>query len=108
MGLLLMAIGMCGMNYIESFHYINILFLSFVGVGWAAIAVNVVPILVNGAKPKEVSRLVGYYSVMSNISLILAPAISGVVLEYFSYQALYYFLAALLLISVMILLFYKD
>ena len=108
MGLLLMAIGMCGMNYIESFHYINILFLSLVGVGWAAIAVNVVPILVNGAKPKEVSRLVGYYSVMSNISLILAPAISGVVLEYFSYQALYYFLAALLLISVMILLFYKD
>lgn len=108
LGLLLMAIGMCGLNYIGTFHYINILLLSLIGVGWAAIAVNVVPILVNGARPKEVSRLVGYYSVMSNISLIIAPAISGIILEYFSYQMLYYVLAAFLLISVIILLFYKD
>ena len=107
-GLLLMAIGMFGMNYLESFHYVNVLLLALIGVGWAAIAVNVVPILVNGARPKEVSRLVGYYSVMSNISLIMAPAISGVILEYLSYQVLYYFLVGLLLVASVILIFYKD
>lgn len=107
-GLLIMAIGLGAMNYLVSFHYVSILFFCLIGIGWAAIAVNVVPILVTGARPKEVSKLVGYYSVMSNISLIIAPAVSGVILEYLSYRALYYFLAALLIVSAVILVFYKE
>ena len=107
-GLIAMATGLLAMSFFTTFHYITIIFFAIIGVGWAAIAVNIVPILVYGAAPKEVSRLVGYYSVMSNISLILAPTVSGIVLEYLSYRMLYYTLAGLLILAALLLLFAKT
>ena len=107
-GLIAMATGLLAMSFFTTFHYITIIFFAIIGVGWAAIAVNIVPILVYGAAPKEVSRLVGYYSVMSNISLILAPTVSGIVLEYLSYHMLYYTLVGLLILAALLLLFAKT
>lgn len=107
-GLIAMAAGLLAMSFFTTFHYVTIIFFAVIGVGWAAIAVNIVPILVYGASPREVSRLVGYYSVMSNISLILAPTVSGIVLEYLSYHMLYYTLVGLLILAALLLLFAKT
>jgi len=107
-GLIAMSTGLLAMSFFTAFHYITIIFFAIIGVGWAAIAVNIVPILVYRSAPKEISRLVGYYSVMSNISLILAPTVSGIVLEYLSYRMLYYTLAGLLILAALLLLFVKT
>ena len=107
-GLMSMAVGLLSVNFFPTFHYVVIVPFIAVGVGWAAIAVNVVPILVQGATPKETSKLVGYYSIMSNISLILAPTLSGIILEFTSYRLLYCTLAGLLVFAACLLITVKN
>ena len=102
-GLILMAVGLFAIGQFAKFHFSVIVFFVLIGVGWAAIAVNIMPILVRGAMHEEVSRLVSYYSVMSNISLVMAPIISGFVLEYLSYRSLYPILAGILIIATCLL-----
>lgn len=106
-GLILMIIGLISMGLMKEFHFFVIIFLALVGIGWAAIAVNIIPILIYGVTTEEVSRLVGYYSVMTNISLIIAPIISGYVLTHLTYRMLYPILAIFLILAIFVLLFSK-
>lgn len=107
-GLIAMAAGLFSINLFPTFHYAVILPFIAVGVGWAAIAVNIVPILVHNATPKETSRLVGFYSIMSNISLIIAPTLSGIILEFATYRVLYCALASLLIFAACLLFTLKS
>lgn len=107
-GLMSMSAGLLSVNIFPTFHYTVIVPFIAVGVGWAAIAVNIVPILVQGATPKETSKLVGFYSIMSNVSLIIAPTLSGIILEFASYRLLYCTLAGLLIFSAFLLFTVKS
>ena len=106
-GIGVMIASLVTLGALSGFHFIAIICLGLIGVAWAAISVNLVPILVYGANEQETSSLVGYYSVMNNIGLIIAPIIAGFLLEYFSYRMLYPWLSGILAVAAIILLFVK-
>ena len=105
-GLMLGCLIILGL--LPRFHFIAVVCLGLIGVAWAAISVNLIPILVLGANEKEVSSLVGYYSIMCNIALVAAPVISGFALEYFSYSMMYPILSGILVTAILVLLIIKS
>ena len=105
-GLMLGCLIILGL--LPRFHFIAVVCLGLIGVAWAAISVNLIPIVVLGANEKEVSSLVGYYSIMCNIALVAAPVISGFALEYFSYSMMYPILSGILVTAILVLLIIKS
>lgn len=107
-GIVLLIASMIGMAVLSEFHFVAIISIGLIGVAWATISVNLVPILVCGANEQEVSRLVGLYSIMCNIALIAAPVISGFILEYLPYRMLYPLLSGILVVAIFVLLMIKN
>ena len=107
-GMVLLIASMISMAALSEFHFVAIISIGLVGVAWATISVNLVPILVCGANEQEVSSLVGFYSIICNVALIVAPVISGFILEYLPYRMLYPLLSAILVVAIFILLMTKN
>uniref|UniRef100_I5AWB7 Phosphatidylglycerophosphate synthase n=1 Tax=Eubacterium cellulosolvens (strain ATCC 43171 / JCM 9499 / 6) TaxID=633697 RepID=I5AWB7_EUBC6 len=101
----MIAAGMFLISRSRSYHLVlNVLFVMS-GVGWSCIAVNGVVVTVSGVGDDHAGRLASLYYVASSLSKILAPVISGVILEHLQYRALYtilslFFLSAIALLVV--------
>ena len=106
-GIALMIASLVTLGMLPKFHFIAIICFGLIGVAWATISVNLVPILVYGANEEEVSSLVGFYSIMCNVALIAAPIISGFILEYLPYRMLYPLLSGILVVATFIMLMIK-
>lgn len=106
--MVLLIASMISMAALSEFHFVAIISIGLVGVAWATISVNLVPILVCGANEQEVSSLVGFYSIICNVALIVAPVISGFILEYLPYRMLYPLLSAILVVAIFVLLMTKN
>lgn len=103
-GLLMIAAGMFLISRSRSYHLVlNVLFVMS-GVGWSCIAVNGVVVTVSGVGDDHAGRLASLYYVASSLSKILAPVISGVILEHLQYRALYTILSLFFLSAIALLL----
>nr|WP_027871314.1 MFS transporter [[Eubacterium] cellulosolvens] len=103
-GLLMIAAGMFLISRSQSYHlFLNILFVMS-GVGWSCIAVNGVVVTVSDVGDAHAGRLASLYYVVSSLSKILAPVISGAILERLHYRALYAILSIFFLFAIALLL----
>lgn len=62
---------------------------ALIGVGWAAINVNSLPMVVEMSKDSDVGKYTGLYYTFSMTAQIATPILSGLLLQYVSYRALF-------------------
>ena len=62
---------------------------ALVGLGWASIGVNSLPMVVELASGSDVGKYTGYYYTFSMAAQVLTPILSGALLRYVSYSTLF-------------------
>ncbi|NLZ80584.1 MAG: SLC45 family MFS transporter [Clostridiales bacterium] len=88
-GIILMTFSFfAGSLFTEYSPLINVVF-AFTGIGWAAISVNSLPMVLEICKLSDTGKYTGIYYTTSMSAQILTPIISGVLLENVSYRTLF-------------------
>ncbi len=88
-GLGLMFVSFFAAIFFREFHpAINIGFV-LIGMGWAAVSVNSLPMVVEMCKAGDVGKYTGLYYTFSMSAQILTPILSGAFLQYVSYKTLF-------------------
>lgn len=88
-GLVLMFLSYFAAIFFQQYHpAINIGF-ALIGVGWAAISVNSLPMVVEMCSSGDVGKYTGLYYTFSMSAQIFTPILSGALLQYVSYRTLF-------------------
>ena len=103
MGILLLA-AMFFAGFILTSIYKNInviMFISFalVGLAWAAINVNSLPMVVEMCKGSDIGKFTGYYYTASMAAQIVTPMFAGTLMRLISYKVLFIYSAIFVLLS---------
>lgn len=88
-GLLCMLISYSSVFFYPSFHWSAYVFFALIGMGWAAVSVNSLPMVVEMSKGSDVGKYTGLYYTFSMSAQIFTPIVSGALLEHISYQTLF-------------------
>lgn len=72
-----------------SYHPIINLGFAVIGISWAAINVNSLPMVVEMSKGSDIGKYTGLYYTFSMAAQIATPILSGVLLQYISYRTLF-------------------
>lgn len=73
----------------DSFHVWLYLLFALVGVAWAAISVNSLPMVVEMCKGSDVGKFTGYYYTFSMAAQAITPIAAGALLRNVGYMALF-------------------
>jgi MFS family permease len=66
---------------------------AFVGMGWAAINVNSLPMVVEMCKGSDIGRFTGYYYTFSMAAQIVTPVLAGFLMKHVGYTVLFIYAA---------------
>lgn len=89
LGLCLMLISYSAVFFFPSYHASANIFFAIIGMGWAAVSVNSLPMVVEMSKGSEIGKYTGLYYTFSMTAQIFTPIISGMLLQYVSYHTLF-------------------
>lgn len=89
LGLCLMLISYFAAIFFDSYHAVINVFFALIGVGWAAISVNSLPMVVEMCSIGDVGRYTGLYYTFSMSAQIMTPILSGFLLQHISYRTLF-------------------
>lgn len=92
----------------DSFSPILYVLFLMVGVAWASINVNSLPMVVEMCKGSEVGRFTGLYYTFSMAAQIVTPIVAGFLLQNLSYKALFPYAALFVASSVVTISFVKH
>ncbi len=109
--ILLTACFMAGFVYTMFFNTFSKLLLivfALVGLAWAAINVNSLPMVVEMCAGKDVGKFTGLYYTFSMSAQIATPIIAGYLLENVSYKILFLYAAVFVFISFITMCFVKH
>ena len=88
-GLVLMLSCYLMASFMANYHAIIVLGFVFIGMGWAAISVNSLPMVVEMCSSADVGKYTGLYYTFSMSAQIVTPVLSGILLQYVSYRTLF-------------------
>lgn len=100
--ILLAAMFFAGFILTSVFKSINaIMFVSFalVGLAWAAINVNSLPMVVEMCKGSDIGKFTGYYYTASMAAQIVTPILAGTLMRLISYKILFIYASLFVLFS---------
>lgn len=78
----------------NNFHPVLYLLFALVGLAWAAINVNSLPMVVEMCKGSDVGKFTGYYYTFSMAAQTVTPIAAGALLKHVSYVSLFPYAAA--------------
>lgn len=88
-GLCMMFISYTSVFFYPTYHVSANIFFAIIGVGWAAVGVNSLPMVVEMSKGSDIGKYTGLYYTFSMTAQIFTPIISGLLLQYVSYNTLF-------------------
>lgn len=88
-GLLFMLISFTSVFFFPTYHPLANLFFALIGVGWAAVGVNSLPMVVEMSKNSDIGKYTGLYYTFSMAAQIFTPILSGFLLQHVSYKTLF-------------------
>lgn len=88
-GLVLMLSCYIMASFMAVYHPIIILGFVLIGMGWAAISVNSLPMVVEMCSSADLGKYTGLYYTFSMSAQIVTPILSGILLQYVSYRTLF-------------------
>ncbi len=94
--------------FYSSFSYILFLLFALVGLAWAAINVNSLPMVVEMCKGSDIGKFTGLYYTFSMSAQIVTPIIAGALLENVSYKILFLYSSAAVFLSFITMLFVRH
>ena len=111
-GIVLLAVCF-GLGYYLTTTYSSINLIMFivfalVGLAWAAINVNSLPMVVEMCKGSDIGKFTGYYYTFSMAAQVVTPVAAGYLMRNISYTALFPYAAAFVAMSFVTMLFVKH
>ncbi|MBO5259999.1 MAG: MFS transporter [Agathobacter sp.] len=88
-GLLFMLISYTSVFFYPTYHWSANFFFALIGVGWAAVGVNSLPMVVEMSKDSDIGKYTGLYYTFSMSAQIVTPILSGLLLQHISYNTLF-------------------
>ncbi|MGN0506236.1 MAG: MFS transporter [Lachnospiraceae bacterium] len=89
LGLCFMLISYSAVFFYPTYHASANIFFAIIGIGWAAVGVNSLPMVVEMSKGSEIGKYTGLYYTFSMTAQIFTPIVSGALLQYVSYGTLF-------------------
>ena len=113
MGGIILLASCFGLGYFltTTYHEINlVMFIVFalVGLAWAAINVNSLPMVVEMCKGSDIGKFTGYYYTFSMAAQVVTPVVAGYLMRNVSYTALFPYAAVFVAMSFVTMLFVKH
>ena len=93
------AVGFVLTNIFKSINAIMYVSFALVGVAWAAINVNSLPMVVEMCKGSDIGKFTGYYYTASMAAQIVTPILAGTLMRLISYKILFIYSAFFVLMS---------
>lgn len=93
---------------LDAFSPVLYLFFVFVGIGWAAINVNSLPMVLEMCKGADIGKFTGYYYTFSMSAQIVTPILCGALLEHVDYKILFPYSVVFMLIAFTSMQFVKH
>ena len=81
---------------------------ALVGLAWAAINVNSLPMVVEMCKGSDVGKFTGYYYTASMTAQVITPVLAGTLMKHISYQVLFPYAAAFVSLSFVTMCFVRH
>lgn len=81
---------------------------ALVGLAWAAINVNSLPMVVEMCRGSDVGKFTGYYYTASMAAQVVTPVLAGTLMKYISYQILFPYAAFFVAMSFVTMLFVRH
>jgi len=81
---------------------------ALVGLAWAAINVNSLPMVVEMCRGSDVGRFTGYYYTASMLAQVITPVLAGSLMKHISYQVLFPYAAFFTALSFVTMLFVRH
>ena len=111
-GIVLLAVCF-GLGYYLTTTYSSINLIMFivfalVGLAWAAINVNSLPMVVEMCKGSDIGKFTGYYYTFSMAAQVVTPVVAGYLMRNVSYTALFPYAAVFVAMSFVTMLFVKH
>ncbi len=109
-----LLLGTCFMGgyvyslFFNSFSYILFLLFALVGLAWASINVNSLPMVVEMCKGSDIGKFTGLYYTFSMSAQIITPIIAGYLLENISYKVLFLYSSIAVFIAFATMLFVRH
>ncbi len=88
-GLCMMLISYSAVFFYPTYNPTANFFFALIGMGWAAVGVNSLPMVVEMSKGSDIGKYTGLYYTFSMTAQIFTPIISGALLQYVSYNTLF-------------------
>lgn len=88
-GLIMMFISYTSVFFYPTYNATANIFFAIIGIGWAAISVNSLPMVVEMSKGSDIGKYTGLYYTFSMTAQIFTPIVSGALLQYVSYNTLF-------------------
>ena len=96
---LMFALGFVFTNIFKSINFIMYVSFALVGLAWAAINVNSLPMVVEMCKGSDIGKFTGYYYTASMAAQIVTPILAGTLMRLISYKILFIYSAFFVLLS---------
>lgn len=88
-GITLLLICYGSASFYSAYHVSMIFFFGLIGIGWASINVNSLPMVVEMCSSADVGKYTGYYYTFSMSAQVITPILSGFLMENISYRVLF-------------------
>ena len=92
----------------SSINAVMFVVFALVGLAWAAINVNSLPMVVEMCKGSDVGKFTGYYYTASMSAQIITPILAGTLMRHISYQILFPYAALFVALSFVTMLFVRH
>lgn len=102
-----------GLGYVltttyQSINLIMFLVFALVGIAWAAINVNSLPMVVEMCRGSDIGKFTGYYYTASMAAQVVTPILAGTLMRTVSYRVLFPYAAAFVALSFVTMLFVRH
>ena len=88
-GITMLLICYGSASFYSSYHVSMTFFFGLIGIGWASINVNSLPMVVEMCSSADVGKYTGYYYTFSMSAQVITPILSGFLMENISYRVLF-------------------
>ena len=92
----------------SSINAVMFVVFALVGLAWAAINVNSLPMVVEMCKGSDIGKFTGYYYTASMSAQIITPVLAGTLMRHISYQILFPYAALFVSLSFVTMLFVRH
>ena len=92
----------------SSINAVMYVVFALVGLAWAAINVNSLPMVVEMCKGSDIGKFTGYYYTASMAAQVVTPVLAGTLMRNISYQILFPYAAFFVALSFVTMLFVKH